>query len=618
MKANQRFVELWNDFLEGELDESGTAELRALLAADERLVRLAADSYQMHRMLGLIAQESDSRHEAFVCETMARLPAENGDFIGAVMQRLGRGATGKDQRTGLLDIKWRTVMAVAAAMAVVAGVLLLLRPEREKKIARITGLSGSLQWTGDNGRVFHDLNVGANLPGGTIEGMTPESWFELQFSDGSTVAISGNSTLTFSDLGQKKLYLKEGTISAKVKPQPEDKPMLVFTRSAVLEVLGTQFAVEAALDATTLNVAEGSVRIKRLCDGATVDVPARHRAVAVAGREMLAVPAPEAVNQWKSRLDFGPEGAYGKWSPKTAGKKARLAAIPLTIPQGLTIYIAALGVSRGDTPPVVLQPGCRMRVKGHVSSSRKVYFGITVMYPGGGFAGRFETVRPASDFVAGADFEVVLDLRDFRLDPSLGEIRDKLPGTPLHLVVETIWCHTLDQPSGLELTEVELLPPSTSAHPAVEVPPSPVMDIWAATSQGNIEVVKRHLAAGVDIDAVFVAPGVIASGATPLHMAVLSDQREMARFLVAAGADINAPAQDEYGGTPLHWAAALGRVEIARQLIDAGANVNARDKNGYTPLDATALDQFSERASRLAIAELLRKSGGESRRRVQE
>jgi len=533
MKENERFIELWNDFLEGELDESGTAELRAFLVADEDLLRLAADSYQMHRMLGLIAQESDSRHEAFVGETMARLPAGDNDFIEEVMQHLGRDTTGKSKRASVLGAKWHMVIAAAAAIVVFASIL-LLRPEPEKKIAKITGLSGSLQWTGDNGLVLHDLTVGADIPGGTVEGMTPESWFELQFNDGSSVTVAGNSTLTFSDLGQKKLYLKEGSISAQVKSQPKDRPMLVFTRSAMLEVLGTRFEVDAEPGATTLNVAEGRVRIKRLSDGATVDVPAKHRAIAVAGREMLAVPAPEAVSHWRSQLDLGPEGMYGKWSPKTASEEVRLAAIPLTIPQGLTIYTAALGVSRGDTPPVVLQPGCRMRVRGYISSTHAVYFGINVMYPGGGFAGRFETIRPASDFEAGADFEVVLDLREFRLDPSLSEIKDKLPDTPFHLVVETIWC-------GLELTEVELLPPTTSAYPAPEAPQPPVMDIWAATSQGNLEVVKSHLAAGVDIDAVFVAPGVIASGATPLHMAVLSDQREVARLLIAEGADINAP-----------------------------------------------------------------------------
>ena len=159
---------------------------------------------------------------------------------------------------------------------------------------------------------------------------------------------------------------------------------------------------------------------------------------------------------------------------------------------------------------------------------------------------------------------------------------------------------------------MELLPPSASVNLVSEVPQPPVMDIWAATSQGRLEVVKHHLATGTDIDAAFIAPGVPASGATPLHMAVLADQRAVAGYLIGQGANINAPAQDEYGGTPLHWAAVLGRVEIAGQLVDAGANVNVRDKNGYTPLDATALEEFLESKTRLAIAELLRQRGGKS------
>ena len=55
MNGVERFVELWNDFLEGELGECGIAELRALVAADARLLKLAADSYQTHRLLGLLA-----------------------------------------------------------------------------------------------------------------------------------------------------------------------------------------------------------------------------------------------------------------------------------------------------------------------------------------------------------------------------------------------------------------------------------------------------------------------------------------------------------------------------------------------------------------------------------
>ena len=508
--------------------------------------------------------------------------------------------------------KWPWAVAAAAVIALIASVCLQWQVS-EPDIAKVTGLSGPLQWTGDGGRVVYDLRAGIKLPGGTIEGITPSSWFELEFSDGSTVTISGNSMLTLSDHGQKKLYLKKGNMSGNVKPQPKGQPMLVYTRSAMLEILGTQFEVETELAATTLNVNEGSIQVKRFSDGSTVVVPARHRLIAAADREMLPAPVPDAARQWKSQLHLGPEGAYGKWSPKTATQKARLGAVPCTVPQGFTIYLAALGISYGNTQPVMLQPGCRFRVQGHVVSTHEVYFGVTVRYASGGFAGRFHTIRPAVEFRSGEDFEVFLDLQDFRLDPSLVEIKDKLPGTPFQLVAESIWCHTLDQPSGLEITEVELLPPTASGNPAAFESLQPLsMDIWAAAAQGDLRTVQRHLAGGIDIDEAFVAPGIPASGATPLHMAVLFDQQEVARFLIDQGANVDVPAQDEYGGTPLHWAAVFGRVEMATQLIDAGANVNAQDKNG-TPLDATTYEQFSESKTRLAIAELLRASGGGSK-----
>jgi len=514
--------------------------------------------------------------------------------------------------------RWPWAVAAAATIALIASVYLSFS-NVEPKIARITQLSGSLQWTGDGGRVFHNLLVDTKLPGGTIEGMVPGSWFELEFKDGSTVTISGNSILTFSDHGQKKLYLKEGSVSGNVKPQQAGKPMLIYTRSAMLEVLGTQFEVEAGLAATMLNVSEGKVRVKRFSDGNTVEVEARHRVVAAADREMLPEPVPDAANRWKSQLHLGPDGTYGKWLPETDTQDAKLGAIPYTVPQGTTIYTAANMVLRGDKPPVILQPDSYLRVRGHIASRNEVYFGITVRQPEGEFAGRFHTIRPAVEFPGGRDFEVLLKLKDFRLDPSLAEMKGKLPSVPFDLVVEIIWCHTLDQQAGLEIFELELLPPTASeiTLPTTK-PQEPITDIWAAASQGNLKVVKRHLTAGADIDAAFVAPGILASGATPLHIAVLSDQRKVARFLIDKGANINTPASDQHGGTPLHWAAVLGRVEIARQLIDAGANVNAIDKNGNTPLDATTYEQFSESKTRLAIAELLRAAGGESNQSVQE
>ncbi len=585
MKEADSYHELLLKYLDGNLSPDEEAQVAELLRSNA----------QARAFLRDVAEQA---------VTVADVEHTEGSHQDALRKK--RDWAGRRRWKG-----WSWVLGAAACLALVANISFYML-NAEPKIVTVTGMSGPLRWTGSGGRVFHDLRVGTKLSGGTVEGLTPGSWFELTFDDRSTVTISGNSTLTFADHGQKTLYLKEGSLSSHVTAQPAGKPMLVYTRSALLEVLGTQFDVEAELAATMLNVSEGKVRLKRLSDGTTVDVKAEQRVVAADDREMQPVSVPEAVNRWKSKLHLGPEGTYGKWSAKTAVEEAKLETIPFTIPRGLTIYMAALSVSQGDMSPVVLQPGCRLRVRGHMVSSRDVYFGVNVRYLSGGFAGRFQIIRPATEFSGEEAFEILLDLQAFRLEPSLGKIADKLPGTPLHLVVEDIWCHTLDQPSGLGITEMELLPPSTSVNLVSEVPQPPVMDIWAATSQGKLEVVKHHLAAGTDIDAAFIAPGIPASGATPLHMAVLADQRAVAGYLIGQGANINAPAQDEYGSTPLHWAAVLGRMEIARQLIDAGANLNARDKNDYTPLDATNVEQLSESESRLAVAELLRQRGAKS------
>lgn len=60
------------------------------------------------------------------------------------------------------------------------------------------------------------------------------------------------------------------------------------------------------------------------------------------------------------------------------------------------------------------------------------------------------------------------------------------------------------------------------------------------------------------------------NGFSPLHWAVIGDQTNMVQFLLAQGANVNAP--DFYGMTPLHKAAAFNREPIARMLTDKGAN----------------------------------------------
>jgi hypothetical protein len=82
-------------------------------------------------------------------------------------------------------------------------------------------------------------------------------------------------------------------------------------------------------------------------------------------------------------------------------------------------------------------------------------------------------------------------------------------------------------------------------------------------------------------------------GDTALHLAVAGYRFEIARLLLAAGADPNAASNHRHSG-PLHYAAdgyitgpvwnAKRQVATIRCLLDAGAEINAHDKNGATPL----------------------------------
>jgi hypothetical protein len=149
-----------------------------------------------------------------------------------------------------------------------------------------------------------------------------------------------------------------------------------------------------------------------------------------------------------------------KWSAADEQGTTRKAS-PLGIPERPTLFVVPFGLLEADNPPVVLLPESRLSVAGRLVTAQPVYFGVTVHHPNGDFAGRFLTMQAADEFESKSDFQVTLDLEKFQLDPSLVGMQDKLPATPFHFVVESIWFTTLEKDAGLEITELELAPRRT-------------------------------------------------------------------------------------------------------------------------------------------------------------
>jgi ankyrin repeat protein len=119
-------------------------------------------------------------------------------------------------------------------------------------------------------------------------------------------------------------------------------------------------------------------------------------------------------------------------------------------------------------------------------------------------------------------------------------------------------------------------------------------------------------------------------GESPLMLAALKGQLELAERMVKKGADVN-----KTGWTPLHYAATTGQLQLIKLLIENHAYIDAESPNGSTPLmlasmygtpeavkllldegaDPTLKNQqgltavqFAQRASRPDAAELITKS----------
>ena len=139
-------------------------------------------------------------------------------------------------------------------------------------------------------------------------------------------------------------------------------------------------------------------------------------------------------------------------------------------------------------------------------------------------------------------------------------------------------------------------PVAEASQPKPTTAKAPDISIHKAVEEGNIEAVKKFLAAGIDVNAkAFI------TGSTPLHIAAT---KEVVELLIAKGADVNA--KDKYDMTPLHPAAGRGHKEVVELLIAGGADVNARDEDGDTPLD------WADRRNQTATTALLRKHGGKT------
>lgn len=77
---------------------------------------------------------------------------------------------------------------------------------------------------------------------------------------------------------------------------------------------------------------------------------------------------------------------------------------------------------------------------------------------------------------------------------------------------------------------------------------------------------------------------------TPLHLTAHRGYSDIVKFLIDAGADVNAQEGNYSKSTPLHWAAKEGNLQVVKLLVESGAKLDVKDNwFNLTPFGWTIL-----------------------------
>jgi hypothetical protein len=233
------------------------------------------------------------------------------------------------------------------------------------------------------------------------------------------------------------------------------KAVSIQTPTSTVEAKSAQFDIEVHSTTSIVRVNSGLANVERLADGQTVDVAADHQAIVPISRnrQFAVMRQPEPVNEWSCRLIDSSGAVFGKWLQPDEKNSVRLGAIPLLIGKKTTIFVARFSVQCSSSPPVLIESGSRVRIRGTTRTEGPIYFGITTQRIKGAFFGKYTAkIETGTLGQAGEPWQVEVPLSQFRPKAK------HLPGSPAGMELTDIWIVSPEENAELEIHSVKFLP----------------------------------------------------------------------------------------------------------------------------------------------------------------
>lgn len=243
-------------------------------------------------------EEANRLDEMLLRDTSVRLLFRELCLQALVISERERGTLTEDPLPPSRRPVTRTLFAITAIAAALMIVVLILS-RGATTIGHFREIEGDVCIEGDSGdRVAKRGQAVVSEVTVRIRGLSSSASFE--FLDGTRLTLAGGTTVTLRDAGQKKVTLQCGNLGASVKPQPRDRPMLILTPHARVEVLGTRLNMAALAHGTAVGVVEGRVAACDVSGGGSVVVGEREFAVTDGRSQMVtkALPLPPLECNW--------------------------------------------------------------------------------------------------------------------------------------------------------------------------------------------------------------------------------------------------------------------------------------------------------------------------------
>jgi ferric-dicitrate binding protein FerR (iron transport regulator) len=201
--------------------------------------------------------------------------------------------------------RWRRLVGLALAASLLVGVMIgwwFFKPPGPRTIGALERLSGEVRILAVGGEVRSAESGTPIHSGDTVRASGERDQAVFAFTDGTKITLIGDTSVTLSDGGQKSVVVHHGNLAVLARPQPRELPLVLATPTARIQVVGTQFLLEARRDHTDLSVIEGRVRVTRVDDNQSVEVSEGKRLLTRDRADFVVQDIPKPQERWD--LDF--------------------------------------------------------------------------------------------------------------------------------------------------------------------------------------------------------------------------------------------------------------------------------------------------------------------------